>query len=247
MTTLEADSPLLVHRHEAVSTLTLNRPARRNALTRQLLVDLGRELLGAREDAGVRALVLTGAGSAFCSGADLDDARRPTGPSEPTLPSLLHGIARTMRALDKPVIAAMNGAAVGAGLALGLMTDIRIVAEDAQLSEGYIRIGLFAGAGDTYLLPRLIGTGHALRMLWTGEPISGMDAQQLGLAQQAVAREAVLTTAVDLAERIAASRRSVVGYTKQAVYEMQALSLDRALDLSAEYSALTGQGSGGAD
>lgn len=229
------DPDLVIEQDGGTLLLHLNRPARRNALTPSLLTELGDLLTGLPGDSAVRAVVLTGTGSAFSSGADLDAARHPT--AGPGMTTLLHRVAIAMRNLDRPVIAAVNGPAVGAGLALALMADLRIVATDAKLVEGYIDIGVFPGAGDTYLLPRLVGTGRALRMMWTAETVTGEEAVRIGLAEECVPADEVLGVARALAARLAGRPPGVLAQIKQATYQMQTLMLPAALTLAASYAA----------
>src|SRR5581483_5158011 len=141
-------------------------------------------LAGARTDGDVRVVVLTGAGDGFCSGVDL--GRYDPGSAEPTplerkrtLTDRIHRVAYALEDLDKPVIAAVNGVAVGAGMDMALMCDIRLAARSARFSEGYIRVGLVPGDGGCYYLPRLVGTAKALELLLTGDFVDGEEAAAL--------------------------------------------------------------------
>lgn len=233
---MKGSRELTVEQDASTLLLSLNRHERRNALTPALLAQLGVALAEAARDPGVRTVVLTGAGSAFCSGADIDSGGRSTATDEGSgMRPLLHKVALAMRGLDKPVIAAVNGPAVGAGLALAMMADLRVVASDARLVEGYIGIGVFPGAGDTYFLPRLVGTAQALRMMWTADTVTGEDAVRLGLAEECVPAGEVLATALALAARLAERPAKVVAQIKQATYDMQTMPLSAALDLAASY------------
>ncbi|HEV8296631.1 MAG TPA: enoyl-CoA hydratase/isomerase family protein [Acidimicrobiales bacterium] len=233
--TASGSSELLVTRDGPVVTLTLNRPERRNALTRSLIAALDSALVSVSADATAGCVVLSGAGGAFCSGVDLVDATAAT--EGPPFPVLLTGVTSTIRSLDLPVLAAVEGPAYGAGLALALASDIRIVSDDARLCEAYVRIGRFAGGGDTYWLPQVVGTGQALRMLWTGDVVSGGDAVAIGLAEQGVPAGGTLAAAQELARAIAAQPRAVIARTKHAVYRMRELSMPDALELSVSLSA----------
>jgi enoyl-CoA hydratase/carnithine racemase len=235
-----APEGLRVEREGPVVTVTLDRPARRNALTRGLLARLRDTLAEVARDDAARCLVLTGAGGTFSSGVDLGDAAAPPG-AEP-FPELLTTLTGEMRRLDKPVLAAIEGPAYGAGLALALAADIRIVAEDAQLCEAYVRIGRFAGGGDTYWLPQIVGAGHALRMLWTGDVVGGREAVSIGLAEQAVGHGASLRAAVELARRIAQAPPEVVARTKHAVHRMRTMTASDALALSVALSSAADAG-----
>jgi enoyl-CoA hydratase/carnithine racemase len=224
---------LLTSREGAVVTLTLNRPAQRNALTVDMLDALGRELDAALAD-GARCVVLTGQGEAFSSGVDLTEAvDRP----HVSFPELLTRTTAALRMSPLPIVAAVEGPAFGAGLAIALAADLRVVAENARLCEAYVKIGRFAGGGDTYWLPKLVGSARALKMLWTGEVIDGATALQIGLAEEVSPHGQALVTAQRLAATIAAAPREVVGRIKRAVYELPAMSLADAMARSARLSA----------
>ena len=227
----EPDGPLLVQHTDGVLSLLLNRPERKNALTRELIATLRATLVGAGDD--VRAVVISGNGATFSSGVDLNDPAILDGPP---FAEVLHGLARAIRALDKPVIAAVQGYAYGAGLSLALASDIRIVAPDAQLCEAYIRIGRYSGGGDTVMLPRVVGTGQALRMLWSGDSISGEHALAIGLADELA--DDPPAAAMELARKIAGKNPSAIALTKRAVYETASMTWDDALEHSIELALL---------
>jgi 2-(1,2-epoxy-1,2-dihydrophenyl)acetyl-CoA isomerase len=230
----DTEPELQVACEDGVLTLTLNRPARRNALTRELIAALTDAVANAAGDASARVIVVCGAGNSFCSGVDLDAAATSDGPP---FPQILTALTRAIRTSDRPVIAAVEGPAYGAGLALALAADIRVVAEGARLCEAYIRIGRFAGGGDTYWLPQLVGTGSALRMLWTGEVVTGHDAVPRGLADECVPDGQAWAVAADLARTIATAPPPVIARTKHAVYGMRNMPIDDALARSVLLSA----------
>src|SRR5882757_2858898 len=225
-----------------VATIRLNRPERKNAFTLDM-TDRWADLLGeAQADPEVRVVVLTGTGDAFCSGVDLE--RRNEGmPATPlarkqVLSERVHRIPLAMEALDKPTIAALNGAAVGAGLDMALMCDLRIMARSARLSEGYIRVGLVPGDGGCYYLPRLIGTARALELLLTGRFIDAEEAGRLGIANHVV-DDADLAGAVDtLARKIADGPPVAIRTIKRAVYQSARSDLRTALDLISSHMAV---------
>src|ERR1700737_3350538 len=144
-----------------VGTILLNRPHRKNAFTLEMIDEWAAVLVAARTDQDVRALVLTGAGDGFCSGVDLDalNHRASSSPLDVkrNLTDRIHRVAYALQDLDKPIIAAVNGVAVGAGMDMALMCDIRLAARSARFSEGYVRVGLVPGDGGCYFLPRLVG------------------------------------------------------------------------------------------
>ncbi|MEO5839128.1 MAG: enoyl-CoA hydratase/isomerase family protein [Acidimicrobiales bacterium] len=223
----QPDAPLLTENIDGVLSIKLNRPERKNALTRELITLLRAALDTAGDD--VRAIVISGNGATFSSGVDLNDPAILDGPP---FAEVLHGLARAVRACDKPVIAAVEGYAYGAGLSLALASDIRIVAPTAQLCEAYIRIGRYSGGGDTVMLPRAIGTGRALRLLWSGDSISGEQALAIGLADELA--DDPPAAAMELASKIAGKNPSAIALTKRAVYETASLSWDDALERSIE-------------
>jgi enoyl-CoA hydratase/carnithine racemase len=157
-----------------IGTLTLNRPDKLNAFDQEMLQRWNEILLESADNPAVKVLVLTGAGRAFCAGGDAGNMQKRADSPENALDRkdylfrYVHMIALTMERFDKPVIAAINGVARGAGLDMALMCDMRIAAETANVAESYINLGLAAGDGGAWYLPRLIGIDHALEMLWTG-------------------------------------------------------------------------------
>jgi enoyl-CoA hydratase/carnithine racemase len=179
-----AEEPvLLTERADGVGRLTLNRPAKRNALNMALRGALDQSLAEFAADDGVRVVVLTGAGTAFCAGADLSDAPQATGHpmAEPGRP-----VAQSLAAFAKPLIAAVNGPAFGGGLELALACDLRVAARGATFALPEVRIGSLPGSGGTQRLVRAIGPAVAARMLFSGEPLSAADALRTGLISDLV-------------------------------------------------------------
>ncbi|HEY3000854.1 MAG TPA: enoyl-CoA hydratase/isomerase family protein [Kribbellaceae bacterium] len=233
----------LDHRQPDVAVATLNRPERLNALNFQMFDDL--HALGTRlaTDESVRVLVLTGAGRAFCAGLDLDDAS--------TLPDMtttefLRGQESWARAITCfqrvpiPVIAAVNGAAAGAGFSLALAADIRIAAAGARFNAAFIKVGLTGGdCGSTWALPRIVGLGHAYDILLTGRFVDAEEAFRIGLVKQVVPADELLPAALELASTIVANSPLGVRLTKQAVQQnVDAPSLQAAVDLENRIQAL---------
>ncbi len=196
---------LLAERDGAVAVLRLNRPETLNALDAELVERLGSELARAAGDPGVRALVLTGSGGAFCSGADLKQALANLD-SGVLLAERLAPFQACIRAIadaGQPVIAAVGGAAVGFGCDLALACDLRVLSVDGYLQEKFVGIGLMPDGGGTYHLPRLVGPGRALELLLLGEKIGAERALELGLANRVVPSSDLMTEAVALARRLA--------------------------------------------
>ena len=232
------DQEVLYEVNDGVAILTLNRPERRNSFTLSMIHRWADLLIEANADEAVRVIVVTGAGGAFCAGIDLDvletieltaDARRSF------LTGVVHRVARAVEASDKPIIAAVAGAAVGAGMDMSLMCDIRIAAQSAKFAESYVNLGLVPGDGGAYYLPRLVGTAKALELLLTGDVITGQQAAELGIANHVVADELLMETALNLAAKIAAKPPIAVKLIRRTVYQSQNIDLKTALDLVASH------------
>src|SRR5690349_6498785 len=144
---------------------------------------------------------------------------------------VIHRVPLTLETLDKPVIAALNGVAVGAGLDMALMCDLRYAAAGTRFSEGYVKVGLIPGDGGTYFLPRLIGTARALELLWTGDFISAEDAERIGLVNRVVPADQLLAHVYELAARLASGPSAAIRTTKRAVYQGVRMDLRTHLDM----------------
>jgi 2-(1,2-epoxy-1,2-dihydrophenyl)acetyl-CoA isomerase len=227
-------SVLLYDVQDGVATITLNRPEQRNAFTLEMLDLWAEALRDARTNDAVQAVVVTGAGQAFCAGGDVGGManRGPLNALEHKQAlELVHRIPLALDELDKPVIAAINGAAVGAGCDMALMCDLRFMAEGARLSEGYVRVGLIPGDGGTYFLPRLVGTAKALELLWSGDFVDAQEALRLGIVNQVVPAEKLLPTVYDFAGRLAKGPAVAIRTIKRAVYQGMRMDLRTHLDL----------------
>jgi enoyl-CoA hydratase/carnithine racemase len=228
---------LLVDRPRAgITVATLNRPDRLNALTFGMFDELARLAAEVGADEETRVLVLTGAGRGFCAGLDLADAA--TLPEMTTAGFLAgqeswSGAITSFRRLPKPVIAAVNGPAAGAGFSLALAADIRIAAPTARFNAAFIKIGLTGGdCGSSWMLPRVVGLGHAYEILLTGRLVEADEAARIGLVNRVVPAEDLLASALETAELIAANSPLGVRLTKQMVQvNVDAPSLDAAVEL----------------
>lgn len=234
----DLDEPTLVTEllDSGVLLVTLNRPHRLNALTFEMFDELERICGRAEHDTDVRVMVVTGRGSGFCSGLDLDLVATLPGMEAPDMLAGQQRWARGITALcrlPKPVIAAVNGAAAGAGFGLALAADIRIAAASARFNAPFVRIGLSGGdVGISWLLPRVVGLGHAAEILLTGRMIDADDALRRGLVSGVVADSELLGTATALAREIAAHSPFGVRLTKQVLHaNAGASSLETALEL----------------
>lgn len=233
--------PLLITRSGPVVTWTLNRPETRNAISDDAVVDaLVAAVDRANGDARVRAVILTGAGSAFSAGGNVKDMAARAGlfggPAHQQRVAYREGIQRiprAMHALEVPVVAAVNGPAVGAGCDLALMCDLRIASTEAFFAESFVKLGLIPGDGGAWFLPRIVGPARAAEMALTGDRVDAATALEWGLVSRVVAPEALLDTAAELAGRIAANPPVAVRMTKKLLRESGQQTLDQLLELSA--------------
>jgi 2-(1,2-epoxy-1,2-dihydrophenyl)acetyl-CoA isomerase len=211
---------LAVERSGGVLVLTLNRPSRLNALDDELLIALSVALQAARDDDGVRAVLITGAGRGFCAGADLSGGEFAAADRGATvrrhLQTLYAPVIIAIRELEKPVVAAVNGVAAGAGMSIALACDFRVCAESAYFLQAFVRIGLVPDAGSTFFLPRLVGMAKAAELAMLGERVPAAEALRIGLANQVVPDDSLLPAAGELAGRLARGPRSL-GLIKRAL------------------------------
>src|SRR6266850_1479707 len=171
-------SDLLYEVKDKIATITLNRPDKLNAFTRDMIDAWAKALGAAQADDSVNVVIVTGTGRAFCSGGDVGRMREGEPNALDGKNSLwegVHRVPKTLETVDKPVIAMVNGLAVGAGMGMCVMCDMRVAAESARFSTGYVRVGLVPGDGDTYFLPRLVGAAKALELLWTADFIEALE------------------------------------------------------------------------
>lgn len=237
---------LIVERDGGVLTARMNRPETRNALTEPAqmdeLVDLCRHV---RRDSSVKVLVLTGEGSAFCAGGNVKDMRERGGifagspyQVRDSYRDTIQRIPLALYELDVPVIAAVNGPAIGAGLDLACMCDIRVAADKALFAESFVKVGIVPGDGGAWLLPRVIGLPRASLLAFTGDTIDAAKALEWGLVAEVVPAGELLSHANALAQRIAAHPSHALRLTKRLLREGQHMRLDSLLELSAAYQAL---------
>lgn len=231
--------PLRVTVEDHIATIVLDDPVKRNAFTFEMIDEWEIVLRQFAQDDDVRVIVLTGAGATFSSGIAFDSLESI--PSTPLarremLTKRIHRVAFAVQALDKPLVAAINGSAVGAGLDMALMCDIRFAAESAKLSEGYISIGLVPGDGGCYYLPRLVGTSRALELLWTGDSITAHEAREIGMVDHVVPDAELMNKVYEFAHKLASRSPVALGLIKRAVYQgMRSPDLQMNLDLIASH------------
>ena len=219
---------------ESVATVTLDRPDALNSLTVPLKEELLATFRRLGRDRGVRAIVLTGAGRAFCAGQDLRERLEPgAAPLATELRERYNPLILAMRTLEKPIVGAINGVAAGAGASLAFACDLRIAAESASFLLAFGRIGLVPDSGATWFLPRLVGPAKAAELALTGESLSAADAERFGLVARVVSAESLLGEAQALAARLAAGAPRAIALTKRALDR----SWDATLEESLEYEA----------
>jgi 2-(1,2-epoxy-1,2-dihydrophenyl)acetyl-CoA isomerase len=233
---------LLSSRDDAVLTLTINRPEALNALNRETTQALRTAIDAAGRDAELGAIILTGAGRAFCAGADLKDvsARYEAGDSDlgADLRTNYTPMIRAIRASPKPVIAALNGTAAGAGLSLALACDLRLAATGAQLIVVFVRVGLVPDAGSLFFLTRMLGLSKATELAITGDPLSADDAHRLGLVAAVVPPDQLMAAAMERARKLAAGPRQTYALIKRGMERAIQLDLEQTLELESQLQAL---------
>lgn len=213
---------VLVENEAGVRTITLHRPDVLNAFDEGLLVALARAIREAESEESVRCVVITGAGRAFCSGQDLAELADSYRKNEPIdlerrLREMYNPIIACIRTMEKPVVAAVNGVAAGAGCSLALACDLRIAAESASFMEAFINVGLVPDCASTFMLPRLVGISKAMDLTFTGRRVSASEALQIGLVSQVVPDSELTTETMKLAQKLASLPTRAIGLTKRAI------------------------------
>jgi 2-(1,2-epoxy-1,2-dihydrophenyl)acetyl-CoA isomerase len=233
---------VLSEKTDRVLTLTLNRPEALNALNQQSIRELRKAIEAAARDSTVGCVILTGAGRAFCTGADLREvsARYQAGDTElgEDLRRNYAPLIRSIRACPKPVIAAINGTAAGAGLSLALACDLRLAAANAQLIVVFVRVGLVPDAGSLFFLTRTFGFSKALEMALTGEAMPVEEAQRLGAIAAVVPSEQLISTAMERARQLADGPSRTYGLIKRGLERALSLDLEQSLELESHLQTL---------
>jgi 2-(1,2-epoxy-1,2-dihydrophenyl)acetyl-CoA isomerase len=224
-----------------VATLTLDRAAALNALTVPVKVALREALESLASDRAVRAVILTGAGRAFCAGQDLAERDEPdAAPLDVEVRERYNPIIRALQSMGQPVIAAVNGVAAGAGASLAFACDLRIASEEARFVLAFGRIGLVPDSGATWFLPRLVGPAKAAELALVGDPVDAAEALRLGLVSKVVPGEELMSEARALAERLAEGAPLAVALTKGALQRSLTIDLDEALEGEAKLQGIAG-------
>jgi len=229
---------------EGIARITLNRPERMNAFTFEMIDAWTAALQQCRTDDAIKVVLLTGAGSAFCSGGDIvemgDRLQHTPEQRKNELFNRIERIPLALEDLDKPVIAVVNGVATGAGMDMALMCDIRYAATSARFAETYVKVGLVPGAGGAHFLPRLVGVSKALELFLTGDFLDADEALRLGIVNKVFPDETLLEEVEKIARRMAKAPSLTLRMTKRAIYQGMRNDLRTNLDLiSSHYAVIT--------
>jgi 2-(1,2-epoxy-1,2-dihydrophenyl)acetyl-CoA isomerase len=224
---------------DGVATLTLNRPESYNAFNDAMGEETADALAQVAEDPSVRALLVTGAGKAFCSGQDLKSIE-PGRSLGDVLAKVWNPVLSRLWALEKPVIAALNGIAAGAGASLALACDLRIASEKAALSVAFTKVAVVPDSGMTWTLPRLVGMGKALELAYLADPLDAAAAERLGLVNRVVPTESLAEEAGALARRLAEGPTLAYALTKRAMRRAATSTFPEALEYEGELQAIAG-------
>ena len=240
---------IILEKKENIATITLNRPEKLNAISPQMTQELISALDDVDIDDEMRVLVLTGAGRGFCSGADIggmpggsESGLRTPRSAEDIRQGLIQGAGRIipkLQKMQKPTIAMVNGAAVGAGFDIALACDLRVGSEKARFMNAFVRIGLFPGFGGTWLYPRVMGLGKALEYLYTGDFMEAEEAEKLGVLNRLVPADELEKETMVLARKIANGPPIAMRLMKLQVYKGLEMDLETALQMAAACETIT--------
>jgi 2-(1,2-epoxy-1,2-dihydrophenyl)acetyl-CoA isomerase len=226
---------------DGIGTLTLNRPEKLNAINRRMTEELNSAMVEIAKDAGVRALVVTGAGRGFCSGADVGDMAQAAAPIENRYwTQMAHKIILGLTDLEKPVIAKVNGAAVGIGCSLALSADIIIASESAKFSLIFSRIGLIPDGGSLFHLPRLVGPAKAKELIFTAKIVDAKEAERIGLINKAVPADELDNEVNTLAKQLAEGATAAFGIAKKIINKGLSMDLSSVLECEAFGQTIAG-------
>lgn len=233
-------SDIIFTKENGIGTITLNRPKTKNSFTYQMLEEYTEIVEKWRNDDDIAIVVLTGAEGDFCSGVDIAGSELKSGPfaMKKLLWDKIQRLPIVLDDFDKPVIAAMKGVAVGAGLDIALMCDMRFAAENARFSEGYVKVGLVPGEGGAYYLPRLVGISKALELLLTGDYISAQEALRIGMVNRVYPENQLMDETYKFARKLADGPRDVHRIIKRATYQSIRIDLRTALDMISSHQGV---------
>lgn len=234
-------SELVFEINDNIATIRLNRPEKYNAFTHDMLKAWADALRQCKDDDNVHVIVLTGTGKGFCSGGDVSNMKNRTSESayqrRSFLTDYVHQIPLLLDQIDKPVIVAVNGVATGAGMDMALMGDLRVAAKSARFAETYVKVGLFAGDGGSWYLPRIVGTPKALELLWTARFVDAQEALELGIVNKVVEDDQLMQATYELAKQIATQPPLAVRMIKRAVRQGASIDIRTHLEMAASHMA----------
>lgn len=226
---------VILEKQDRIGILTINRPKALNALNKETLLDIKAAVENVRDDAEIDVLVITGSGDkSFVAGADITYMLEMTALEGREFGILGSSIFRLIETLDKPVIAAINGFCLGGGCELAMSCDFRVSSHKGKFGQPEVGLGVTPGFGGTQRLPRLVGTGMAAELLYTGDVIDAQEALRIGLVNHVVSSEELMEFALSLAKRIAARGQISVRFCKKAMYEGMQTDIDRGLTIEAD-------------
>lgn len=239
-----------------VGIIKLNRPESLNAFSQEMIKLWISALEEIRDNDDIHVGILTGNGKAFCAGGDIKAMKKGNGFMANTkeenndlasLPlhvknslwKMIQRIPLIMEQIDKPMIAAINGPAIGAGLDMALMCDIRYSSERAKVGEGYVKAGIVPGDGGGYFLPRIVGLDKALEMFWTGDILNADEAKEIGLVSYVIEHDKLMDTVISFAQKLASGPQQSMRMTKRIVYQSQTMNLTQSLDMASSMMAIS--------
>lgn len=233
--------PILFEIKGSVGCITLNRPEKYNSFTRELALSMQEALKRCRDEESIRAILITGAGKAFCAGQDLGEVTQENPPSLTTILSEhLNPIIQLIREIEKPIVAAVNGVAAGAGANVALACDITVAAPKASFIQAFSKIGLIPDSGGTFFLPRLVGMQRAAAYMMLGDKVSAGEAARVGMIYQVLEDEDFDAAALALADRLAKMPTRGLGLTKRALNQAMTNDLDRQLAIEEQLQSSAG-------
>lgn len=234
----EQAKTVLTSTQNGVLTITLNRPENLNALSPRMMNEFRKVLNDATESREIRAVIITGAGRAFCAGGDASSDIKVVGKLSldgwRKYHRHVYQVVKLITQMKKPVVAAVNGVAVGGGCDLAMACDVRIASEDAKFGMFYTRMGILPGWGGTYFMPRQIGVGMAKLLILTGDLIDAREAERIGLVEKVVTRDEFEVAVADLAQKLANGPTVAIGQAKIAINKSHQMDLQQTLDYITE-------------
>ena len=233
--------PILFEVKGSLGCITFNRPEKYNSFTRELALSMQDALKQCRDNEAIRCIIITGAGKAFCAGQDLGEVTQENPPSLSTIISEhLNPIIRLIREIEKPILAAVNGVAAGAGANVALACDITVAAPKANFIQAFSKIGLIPDSGGTFFLPRLVGLQRAAAYMMLGEKVSAQEAERVGMIYKVLEDENFMEAAMALANQLAQMPTRGLGLTKRALNQALTNDLDRQLAVEEQLQSSAG-------